>query len=130
MDTRIIKPEEFQRAVIKAIHDYGDKVLDITEKEIKTTGRQTVTALKGSAPAGGEYAKGWTHKVHKGGAYRLSDTVYNRTNYQLTHLLEKPHATGRNKGGYYPKRVDYTETMARIEAEYSNKLYQEVLAKL
>lgn len=130
MDTRIVRPEEFQRAVIKALHDYGDKVLDITEAEVKSTGRQAVTALKGSAPAGGAYAKGWTHKVRKGGAYSLSDTVYNRTNYQLTHLLEKPHATGRNKGGHYPRKVDYTGTMARIEAEFSNKFYQEVLSKL
>lgn len=130
MDTRIVRPEEFQRAVIKALHDYGDKVLGITETEVKSTGRQAVAELKGSAPAGGDYAKGWTHKVRKGGAYSLSDTVYNRTNYQLTHLLEKPHATGRNKGGHYPRKVDYTGTMARIEAEFSNKFYQEVLSKL
>lgn len=130
MATRIIRPEEFQREVIKAIAEYGDKVLETTEAEVKSIGRQTVSALKGSAPAGGSYAKGWSHKVQKGGVYKLSDTVYNRTDYQLTHLLEKPHATGRYKGGKYPKKADYTGTMARIEAEYTNKFYEEVLAKL
>lgn len=130
MATRIIRPEEFQREVIKAIAEYGDKVLETTETEVKSIGRQTVSALKGSAPAGGSYAKGWSHKVQKGGIYKLSDTVYNRTDYQLTHLLEKPHATGRYKGGKYPKKVDYTGTMARIEAEYTNKFYEEVLAKI
>lgn len=132
MDTRIIRPEEFQKAIIKSIAEYGDKVLDITESEVKSIGRQTVSALKGSAPAGGPYARGWTHKVKKGGVYKLSDTVYNRTNYQLTHLLEKPHATGRHKGGKYPSGdgPDYTGTMAKIEAEYTNKFYQGVLNKL
>ena len=127
---KTIRPEEFERAVIKAIAEYGDNVLEASESEVKSIGRQTAKALKGSAPAGGSYAKGWSHKVKKGGVYKLSDTVYNRTDYQLTHLLEKPHATGRYKGGKYPKKVDYTGTMARIEAEYTNKFYEEVLAKI
>lgn len=130
MDTRIIKPEDLEKAVMKALGEYGDKVLEVTEAEVKATGRLTVKALKGSAPTGGSYAKGWSHKVQKGSVYRLSDTVYNRTDYQLTHLLEKPHATGRYKGGKYPKNVDYTGTMERIESEYTNRFYQEVLNKL
>ena len=127
---RIIKPEEFQKAVMKSLAEYGDHVLDVMEAETKSIGRQTARALKQSAPAGGSYAKGWSHKVQKGGVYKLSDTVYNRTDYQLTHLLEKPHATGRKRGGHYPSKVDYTGTMASIEEEYTNKYYQEVIAKL
>ena len=127
---RVIRPEAFQKAVMSALAEYGDRVLDVMEAETKSIGRQTASALKGSSPAGGSYARGWSHKVQKGGAYKLSDTVYNRTDYQLTHLLEKPHATGRNKGGHYPKKVDYTGTIASVEEEYTNKYYEEVLAKL
>ena len=127
---RIVRPEEFQKAVMSALSEYGDKVLDVMEAETKSIGRQTARALKSSAPAGGSYAKGWSHKVQKGGVYKLSDTVYNRTDYQLTHLLEKPHATGRKKGGHYPKKVDYTGNIARVEEEYTQKYYEEVLAKL
>ena len=130
MGNRIIRPEDFQKAVMQSMSEYGDKVLEVMEAETKSIGRQASSALKGSAPAGGSYAKGWSHKVQKGGVYKLSDTVYNRTDYQLTHLLEKPHATGRNKGGHYPKKVDYTGTIAKVEEEYTNKYYQEVLAKL
>ena len=126
---RTVRPEEFQKAVLEALSEYGDKVLDIMEAETKSIGRQASRELKGSAPAGGSYAKGWTHKVQKGGVYKLSDTVYNRL-YQLTHLLEKPHATGRYKGGSYPKKVDYTGTIARVEEEYANKYYNEVISKL
>ena len=126
----IVRPEDFQKAVMKSLSEYGDRVLDVMESETKTIGRQTARALKQSAPAGGSYATGWSHKVQKGGVYKLSDTVYNRTDYQLTHLLEKPHATGRKKGGHYPKKVDYTGNIARIEEEYTQKYYEEVLAKL
>ena len=127
---RVVRPDQFQKAVMSALAEYGDKVLDVMESETKSIGRQTARALKQSAPAGGSYAKGWSHKVQKGGAYKLSDTVYNRTDYQLTHLLEKPHATGRKKGGHYPKKVDYTGNIARVEEEYTQKYYEEVLAKL
>ena len=127
---RTVRPEQFQKAVLDAISKYGDDVLHMLEKETKTIGRQTVKAIKASAPSGGSYAKGWSHKAQKSGVFKLSDVVYNRTDYQLTHLLEKPHATGRKKGGHYPKKVDYTGTLAAIEEEYANKYYQEVLSKL
>lgn len=124
----VIRPEQFEKAVMKALSDYGDKTTEMLEAETKSISRQTVRAIKGSAPAGGQYARGWSHKAQKGGPYKLSDTVYNRTDYQLTHLLEKPHATGR--GGHYPKNVNYTGTLARIEEEFTNKYMEEVMAKL
>ena len=127
---RTIRPEQFQKAVMDALSEYGDEVYSMLEVETKGIARQTVRAIKASAPAGGSYARGWSHKPQKGGAYALSDTVYNRSDYQLTHLLEKPHATGRYKGGSYPKEKDYTGTLARIEEEYTNRYVEEVMAKL
>lgn len=123
-----VRPEQFENAVFKALAQYGDDVLHIVESETKSISRQTASALKGSAPAGGQYARGWSHKAQKGGPFKLSETVYNRTDYMLTHLLEKPHPTGR--GGHYPKNVNYTGTMAQIEEEYGNRYYEEVIAKL
>ena len=128
MSNIVVKPHEFEKAVIRAISEYGDKTTDMLEAETKSISRQTVSAIKGSAPSGGKYAAGWSHKAQKGGAYKLSETVYNRTDYQLTHLLEKPHTTGH--GGYYPSKVDYTGTLARVEEEYSEKFMEEVMAKL
>lgn len=125
-----VRPEQFEQAVLKALAQYGDDVLQTMENETKSISRQTVSALKGSAPSGGSYARGWSHKAQKGGAYKLSDTVYNRTDYMLTHLLEKPHTTGPGGRGHYPKNVNYTGTLARIEEEYTNRYYEEVLAKL
>lgn len=127
---RTVRPEQFQKAVMDALAKYGDKVTDILEAETKTAARQAVKTLKGSAPAGGSYARGWSHKAKKGGAHKLSDAVYNRTDYQLTHLLEKPHSTGRYKGGSYPKKKDYTGTIARVEEEFMTQYVEGVMAKL
>ena len=122
-----IRPEEFSKTMMNAIAEYGDEVLEKTETVMKQVTRETVSELKGSAPSGGSYSRGWSHKAAKGGPFKLSETVYNRI-YQLTHLLEKPHATGG--GGHYPKNVDYTGTIARIEEKNTNRFMEEVLRKI
>lgn len=122
----VVRPENFEKAVLKALAEYGDKTTEMLEATAKSNARQAVSALKGKAP-GGQYSAGWSHKAQKGGAFKLSETVYNRL-YQLTHLLEKPHATGG--GGHYPKKKNYTGTIASVEEEYTEKYYQEVLNKL
>ena len=126
---RVVKPEQVEKAILKALAEYGDEAMKELESITKTTGRETSRALKQSAPAGGSYAKGWSHKVQKNGSYKLTDTVYDRRG-QLTHLLENPHSTGRYGGGSYPKKVDYTGNIARINEEYTQKYYREVVDRL
>ena len=127
MSSIVVRPEQFEKAVLKALGEFEDHTMEVLEKETKSIARQTVSDLKGSAPSGGSYARGWSHKAQKGGLYKLSETVYNRTDYQLTHLLEKPHAT---RFGSYPRHVNYTGTMARIEEQNTNRYIEEVMAKL
>ena len=124
-----VRPEDFSNAVIKALAEYGDEVNEIIEASTKDAARATKSDLKASAPAGGSYARGWSNKAHKAGRYNLVQVVYNRTDYQLIHLLEKPHPVGRY-GKKYPTHVDYTGTLARIEEEQTDKYYEEVIAKL
>ena len=122
----VVRPEQFEKAVMKALTEYGDKTTEMLEATTKSNARQTASALKGAGLPGRD--AGWSHKAQKGGAFKLSETVYNRTAPQLTHLLEKPHSTGG--GGQYPKKVNYTGIIARVEEEYTNKYMEEVLSKL
>lgn len=123
-----VRPEQFEKAVMKALAEYGDKTTEMLEEETKSIARQTVSDLKSNSPKStGRYAAGWSHKGEKG-VYVLSETVYNRTDYQLTHLLEKPHATGG--GGHYPSKKDHTGIIAGIEEKYTEKYMSEVLRKL
>lgn len=123
-----IRPEEFADALYKALAKYGDDVLQITDACAKKSARETKADLKTSAPAGGSYARGWSNRAMDAGAWGTRQFVFNRTDYQLIHLLEKPHATGG--GGYYPKNVDYTGTIARIEEKNTNRFMEEVLRKI
>lgn len=123
-----IRPEQLASVLNKALAKYGDEVLEDAETVTKSVARDAVRELKNTAPSGGSYARGWSHKAQKGSTYKLSETVYNRTDPQLTHLLEKPHDTGG--GGHYPKKVDYTGNIAKVEEEYTKKYIEEVLEKL
>lgn len=125
----VVSPEGFEKAVMKAFAEYGDDVFETVQGAAKSAARQSASALKGASP--GEYAAGWSHKAQGNKVSTFSDTAYNRTSPQLTHLLEKPHSTGG--GGSYPKPEsghDHTGIIARIEEEYTNKYMEEVLSKL
>ena len=128
MKDKVIRPEQFEQVLMDALAEYGDEVSETVEEVTKATARQAVKELKSSAPSGGQYARGWSHKPQKTGPYKLSDTVYNRTDYHLTHLLEQPHDTGG--GGHYPKNVNYTGNIARVEEEQSRRYMEEVISRL
>lgn len=129
-NTITIRPEQFSSALEKVLKEYREEAFEVCEKTAKTTARQATSRLKQTSAVGaqGKYARGWSHKAENKGTYFYTDTVYNRTDYQLTHLLEKPHDTGY--GGHYPKYNDHTGEIARVEDEFATKFYEGVLGKL
>lgn len=129
-NTITIRPEEFSSALEKVLNEYGKEAFEVCEKTAKTTARQATSRLKQTSAVGaqGKYARGWSHKAENKGTYFYTDTVYNRTDYQLTHLLEKAHPTGF--GGHYPKYNDHTGEIARVEDEFATKFYEGVIGKL
>ena len=131
MSTKTVTPDQVYEAVVAALAKYGDKVFDKTAECAKKASRQTSKELKATSPrVTGKYASGWTHKKQTDGVAHYSEIVYNRKRYMLVHLLEKPHATGRYRGGRYPKKVDHTGLVARVDAVNTEKFLQEVMAKL
>lgn len=68
--------------------------VDIQENIVKVTenvAKKGADKLKQTSPKRtGKYSKGWRVKTTKGRG-EVSSTIYNATNWQLTHLLEKPH---------------------------------------
>lgn len=82
------------KEVNKMLETYCSDVAEVVDETLPKVGKDTVKQLKRTSPkrpSGGDYAKGWAQKVEK---ERLGSklTVYNKTRYQLTHLLEKGHA--------------------------------------
>lgn len=128
--TITVRPDELAPTLKKLLDKYGEDAFKICEEQAKTTARQATSELKQTSAVGaqGRYARGWSHKAQEKGSFMYTDTVYNRTDYQLTHLLEKPHATGY--GGHYPAYNDHTGEIAAVEEKYGTKFYEGVVEKL
>lgn len=92
------------------LNEYEERVQDVTDKAITKTAREAVQQLKNTSPKRtGDYAKGWS--VKKVG--RLTQTIYNKTDWQLTHLLNNGHIV-RNKYGEYG-RVNGDNHIGKVE---------------
>lgn len=81
------------------------ELLDEVDKEVQTsvkrnidrTAKEAVQKLRSTAPhKTGSYAQGWGTKKQG----EMDVVVHNRTDYQLTHLLENGHAIVNKKGTY------------------------------
>jgi hypothetical protein len=74
--------------ISKALTEYTTEVTEGLEEAKLEVAKETVVQLKKTSPENtGSYKKGWSKK--KVGSAQV---VYNRTDYQKTHLLEKGHA--------------------------------------
>ena len=79
------------------LDDYVEEVQTVTNESIDETAAEACEKLRNTSPKGatGRYAKGWA--VKKDGDGRV---VYNKTDYQLTHLLENGHAIVNQYGTF------------------------------
>lgn len=85
----------------KILNDYSVEVKRATNNSIDVVAKQAVSKLKNSSPRkSGSYARGWGIKRERGSGGINTVTVHNKTNYQLTHLLENGHVIRNKKGTY------------------------------
>ncbi len=104
-----IKPEELQKAIMEYLEDYVEDIEEDVEDTVTEVAKEAKQELVQISPRSGiarknKYYKGWA--IKNGGRTRkkhyYGKTVWNKTNYQLTHLLEFGHAT-RNGGRTSPQ---------------------------
>ena len=84
--------------------EYSKDIDNELYEEAKAIAKEGVQELKRTSPISktkttgkGRYRRGWRMDIDKGFG-EVEAVIYNATDYQLTHLLERPHVI-RNKYG-------------------------------
>ena len=124
-----IKAEDLEKTISDYLQNYKE---DIDEEVIETVDEITEEAkkeLKLISPRGhgkrkNPYHKGWAIKLSKKSTGIYHKVIWNKTNYQLTHLLEFGHAT-RNGG-----RTRALPHIRPVEEKYNVKFTEKLDEKI
>lgn len=100
-----VSPDDLGKIVKKVMGEYSEEAREAINEVGTDVARDTVKHLK-SIHIGKRqrYCRGWRHKQTVDKTYSGAFTVYNATDYQLTHLLNNDHPTGEqgvNEGQYF-----------------------------
>ena len=96
--SKTIKPENLTQTLKNYLENYVEDISEVVEETSTQIGKEARDELKQTSPKRtGKYAKGWTVKKDRKNKNYYTVKVWNKTDYQLTHLLEFGHAT-RNGG--------------------------------
>ena len=120
-----IKVDELEDALKKYLDEYGENIEEGVKEATDTITKEAVKEIRKTSPRRKKtrktpYYKGWTKQVGKQNKGKYTVKIHNKTNYQLTHLLEFGHATRNGK------RTKAIPHIRPLEEKYS-KLYEEKL---
>ena len=109
MATKKIDSAKLALTINEYLKDYGEDIEDAVVNNAQKEAKAAIKYLKAVSPEDTSrkkkratpYKDGWTRKTRKLGRYTFSQVVYNKTNYQLTHLLEFgfTHRDGKHVAG-------------------------------
>lgn len=117
-----IKPEDLEKSLMDYLENYVEDIEEDVEDTVTEVAKEAKQELVQISPRSGiarktKYYKGWA--IKNGGRTRkkhyYGKTVWNKTNYQLTHLLEFEHAT-RNGG-----KTQAQPHIRKVEEKYATQ---------
>ena len=116
-----VKMDGLAAAIADALEEFQEETMQTVKTSVKDAAKYCVDELKENSPElTGDYAKGWKKKTAYESATDIRVDVYNKTDYQLTHLLEDGHA--KVNGG--------TPHIGPAAEKASEKLEKDVLIKV
>ena len=127
-----IDPDQFSKAVISILDDYGEDVAEEVRKAVDSTTRELVRETKQTAPRkaiggrpAGTYANHISSKVGRNTPYVYSKIWYVRSpEHRLTHLLNSGHAL--RQGGRWEGTGFLTEASKTHAASFEAKVRKAV----
>lgn len=123
--SKTIKPEIFAKAVKDYLEIYVEDIGEIVEETSNSIGQEAKKELKQTSPKRkGKYAKGWAVKKDKKNKNYYTVKIHNKTDYQLTHLLEFGHATRNGK------RTKAIPHIRPVEEKYKSQFERKIKQKI
>ena len=114
--------------------EYSKELDDALYEEAKEIAKDGVSKLKQTSPINknntsnrGRYRKGWKMEITKGFG-TVEAEIYNKTDYQLTHLLEKPHL--KRNGGITIPQVHIKPVEEQCIKDFEEKITRKIEAGL
>lgn len=113
----------------KVFEEYSEEVKRATNNAAEKVAKESLSKLKNTSPRKtGSYARGWAIKRERGVSGINTVTIHNKTDYQLTHLLENGHVI-RNKKGTYGRAPGHKHIQP-VEEWANNELPLEIEREL
>ena len=135
MSNRKVAVADLAKVIADEIESWSEDVTDGVKEDVKVVSKETRDEIKANSPTDkrrtsrrGRYKKGWSDKVSYEDRYNIRMTVYNRTDYQLAHLLEFGHELVRK--GKSIGRVEAKPHIRPAEQHAEDKLVNKVIVRV
>lgn len=124
---------DLSKAVTQLLDQYGEDITTTVKQAIKEVAKEAVPIVQSVSPVNkhqvakdkGRYRKGWTYAVTNEGYGMNTMTIYNKTDWQLTHLLNN---------GFYSvragRRIEGDGHIDKAETEINDLLIKKVEKEL
>lgn len=114
--------------ISEILNEYSNDIQEGITRSAIEVAEEGKNKLKATSPKKtGDYRKGWKVEKRKGKGF-IHTTIYNATDWQLTHLLEKPHAIRNQYGewGTYNPNKSGTTHIEPVEKECVSEFQKDV----
>lgn len=127
-----IKPEELEKAITEYLENYVEDIEEDVEDTTNTVIKEAKQELVQKSPKSGiarktKYYKGWA--IKNGGRTRkrkyYSKVIWNKTNYQLTHLLENGHHK-RDGTGWVEAKLHIGKVQEKYGTKFADLLEKKI----
>lgn len=104
----------------KILNDYSYDIQEGIKQKASVLANEAKKEIKQVSPKlTGDYKKGWRlqKQINR---YSVQCTIYNQTDYQLTHLLEKPHL--KRNGKLTTPKVHISPVQEKLSKRYEKEV--------